>query len=215
MAKYTSQCRLQPEGTAFWHILDRFLLQYQERICRLLHKAAQEATIVPPEAVIHYSRIGKPLDIYVEGLVRDNGIQLDTRTVVSKEFSERWSKRLAENGLLQPGQLVYALQKHHFYTEWFGIMELLDENEQVLGYYCDILTPLRKEEGRYYVLDLLLDLWIHPNGQYRELDWDEFAAAEMQHLLTEEQSRQAANTLHWLVQETQAGNFPAMFLATG
>lgn len=166
------------------------------------------------QAVIYYSRIGKELDIYIEGFLCDDGYQLSTRTVITPEFGSRWSKRLAANGLLQPGQLVFALQKHHFYSYWFGIMELLDQNDTILGYYCDVLTPLRKDQGRYYLLDLLLDLWIYPNGTYRELDWDEFNTAVDNNLLNDQNAQQAAAALRWMVRETEAGRFPVSFLAS-
>jgi hypothetical protein len=165
------------------------------------------------KAVIHFNRIGKNEAIYIEGLVRDDGVRLDTHTILPPEAVAVWTKTAwQERGILAGGEMVTQVRKHHFYQEWFDIIELLDASGALLGYYCDVLTPLRKVDGEYYLQDLLLDLWISPDGTCIELDWDEFEEAVRQNLVSEEYQAKSVETLRWMVEETRKGQFPFPFI---
>jgi predicted RNA-binding protein associated with RNAse of E/G family len=164
-------------------------------------------------AVIHFARIGKKEEIYSEGLVCDDGTRLDTCTILPPEAAHVWSKSVRQGlGILSSGETVHTARKHHFYAEWFDIIELLDASGTILGFYCDITTPLRKVDDEYFVQDLLLDLWVFPDGRFQELDWDEFNAAVQQGLLPLDYQQNAVNTLNLLVEETRKGNFPRSYL---
>ena len=166
------------------------------------------------KATIHFSRIGKPDAIYTEGLVRDNGLRLDTCTVLPPEAAAVWSRSAWQAyGILSSGQVVHTIRKHHFYHEWFGIVELIDSSDILLGYYCDVLMPLRKVDGEYYLQDLLLDLWVFPDGSYVEMDWDELEEASRLGQISCELRQKAEETLQRIVAETRAGIFPTQYLA--
>ncbi|MBE0696445.1 MAG: DUF402 domain-containing protein [Anaerolineaceae bacterium] len=165
------------------------------------------------KAIIHFARIGKKEVIYTEGLVRDNGTRLDTCTVLPVEAAGVWSKSAWKGlGILSNGETVHTVRKHHFYNEWFDIIELFDASGAILGYYCDITTPLRKVKNEYYVQDLLLDLWIFPDGSFTELDWDEFNEAVQQGMLSLEYQEYAVKTMRLLVEEIRKGIFPQRYL---
>jgi predicted RNA-binding protein associated with RNAse of E/G family len=165
------------------------------------------------KAVIHFSRIGKGESLYVEELIRDDGVRLDTRSVLPPEARDVWRKSAWQKlGILADGPVVREVRKHHFYHEWFDIIELLDDQGGLLGYYCDVITPLRKVDGEYYLLDLLLDLWIFPDHRTIELDWDEFQEAARLQRITPEQQQKAVETLAWMVTEAQHGIFPERYL---
>lgn len=165
------------------------------------------------KAVIHYRRINKPEVIYTESYASDDGLRLDTETILDREFSRRWiEKDWQPQGLLRAEPLIASVRKHHFYREWFSIMELRSAGGGLLGFYCDLLTPLEKRAGEYYLLDLMLDLWIAPDGSMRELDWDEFDACTRQGKILPEHQRTAVATLSRLTAETRAGTFPWAYL---
>jgi hypothetical protein len=168
------------------------------------------------KAVIHFARIGKPESIYTETLVQDDGIRLDTVSSIPPELASSWSKRAWQaHGILAEGQIVATVRKHHYYNEWFDIIELLDAAGAHLGFYCDVITPLQKQDGHYYLQDLLLDLWIWPSGQYKELDWDEFHEAAQAGLLSPELQNKAIATLGCMVAELEQGVFPYRYLPAG
>jgi predicted RNA-binding protein associated with RNAse of E/G family len=165
------------------------------------------------QAVIHFSRIGKGESIYREGLVHDDGVRLDTSTILPPQAANVWRKSAWQaHGILSAAETIHSVRKHHFYQEWFDIIELLDDSGAILGYYCDIATPLKKVNDEYFVQDLLLDLWIFPDGRYVELDWDEFNDAVQQGLLPIEYQQKAEATLRKLVAETKQGKFPKHYL---
>lgn len=166
------------------------------------------------KAIIHFSRIGKPDAIYTEGLVRDDGQRLDTCTVLPPGAATVWTRSAWQAyGILSNGQVVHTIRKHHFYHEWFSIVELIDSSDKLLGYYCDVLMPLRKVDGEYYLQDLLLDLWVFPDGSYVEMDWEELEEASRLGRIGCELRQKAEETLRRIVAETRAGIFPAQYLA--
>ncbi len=166
------------------------------------------------KAVIHFARVGKDEALYVEELLRDDGVRLDTRSVLPPEAANAWSKSVwRQNGIMANGERVVEVRKHHFYNEWFDVIELLDEAGSLLGYYCDVITPLRKVDGEYYLRDLLLDLWVFPDGRTVVLDWDEFEAARDAGLVAPEEAEQAVKTLRRMVEEVQQGIFPSVYIA--
>lgn len=164
-------------------------------------------------AHIHFSRIGKGETLYIEKFVSDDGVQLVTRNVVPPAFRKVWAKDAwAQQGIMANGEVVCAVRKHHFYHEWFDIIELFDAAGGLIGYYCDVITPLRRVAGEYYLLDLLLDLWVFPDGRTIELDWDEFHAAAQAGLVSVEQQEQAVQTLRRMVAEVRLGIFPWRYI---
>jgi predicted RNA-binding protein associated with RNAse of E/G family len=165
------------------------------------------------QARIHYVRIGKPATLYTEGFVDDDGYRLITFSITPHEISPRWSKRWQDAGLIPAGRMIGSVEKHHFYGEYFTILKICDEAGRLLGYYCDIATPLQKVGGDYVLHDLILDLWIYPDLTVRELDWDEFEEARKSGLLSSDLQEKAIATLHRLKAETARGIFPAAYLS--
>lgn len=164
---------------------------------------------------IHYARYGKKETIYVEDISHDDGVHLIACSILTPDNTGEWSKQVWRDvGIMAEGQRVHKVVKHAFYGQWFGVIELFDADNHLLGYYCDVVTPLRKEDGEYFLQDILLDLWIFPDGRCVELDWDEFEAAVQQGLLPEEHRQKAVETMHWMVNQTQLGLFPGSFLTS-
>ncbi len=158
---------------------------------------------------IHYTRLGGETDIYTEGLVEDNGTRLKTLTVLPPDVSAQLSQRYRRNGLIAQEQSIRSLSKNHFYDEYFSVMELRDRAGDLLGYYCDITTPLQKTGGEYFISDLFLDLWIAPDGSMREFDWDELEDAFRKGLISSELKEKAVSVFERLKAETAEGIFPA------
>jgi predicted RNA-binding protein associated with RNAse of E/G family len=157
------------------------------------------------KVVINYSRVGKPLTRYVEGLVADDGHRLKTTTVLnaSDELRPPW---------LGKGERVGTIAKYLFYHEHFAVMELRSPDQRLLGYYCDIVSKLEKRGDEYFIKDLLLDLWLATDGSMRELDWDEFQDAAERGLLTMDEHRCATETFSRLKREVHVGRFPDAYI---
>jgi hypothetical protein len=151
------------------------------------------------DIVINFMRPGKGVTRYSEGLVDNNRIRIKTVTHVSANFSRSWcEENWWRNGFIPPGKLISSVVKYLFYREWFSVMQLVGTDADILGYYVDIDTPLRKVGGEYYLTDLFLDLWIAPNGTYTELDRDEFEAGFYSGLIIPYQYRKANHIIEIL-----------------
>lgn len=150
---------------------------------------------------IHLARIGKSTRSFTEGFVQDDGTRLTTFTVVPPDVRASLSAHFRAEGWFAPDQFIATVTKHLFYNEYFSIVEFRDEAGKVLGYYCDIVTPLERVGEDYFQTDLLLDLWVSPKGDCQVLDEDEFEAAVRAGLLSDELRARALGTLDWLKSE--------------
>ena len=172
---------------------------------------------------IHYHRPGKPLTVYTEDFVSDDGISLRTFKTLPPEIVERLSLSMQKDGLIGPERRVLTVAKLYFYNENFNLLEFRDTNGELLGHYSDIGTPLTKIDGGlsrdlgggYAMTDWFLDLWLAPDGTFIELDWDEFHAALTAGLLTDEEASQALATLVRLTKEISAGLYPGKYILLG
>jgi len=85
----------------------------------------------------------------------------------------------------------------YFYSDrWFNIFAISTAAGQRKGWYCNVAAPARIDAGLVEQVDLLLDVWVTPDGQTLILDEDEFAADQT---LTTEQRLGARQGLHALL----------------
>jgi hypothetical protein len=92
------------------------------------------------------------------------------------------------------------------------VVQLVGTDGDHLGYYVDVDTPIRKDNGEYYLTDLFLDLWVFPNGRYFELDRDEFEKSLKSRLITHYQLRKANQVIEMLKCRIVNGDFYRMLL---
>lgn len=95
--------------------------------------------------------------------------------------------------LFEPGDHF----REYFYTDrWFNIFAIATANGQRKGWYCNVAMPAQISEERVEQVDLLLDVWVKPDGEVLVLDEEEFAAATT---LTEAQRHGALQGLQDLL----------------
>jgi len=59
---------------------------------------------------------------------------------------------------------------------WFNIFDIASGDGTRKGWYCNIAEPANIYDDHIEQIDLLLDVWVTPQGQILMLDEDEFAA---------------------------------------
>ena len=165
------------------------------------------------QVTIHLARIGKPERSYQEGFVDDDGVCLKTYSVVPESVGLHLSEKFYKQGWFVEGQLINSVSKYHFYNEFFSIVEYQDKVNKVLGYYCDIVTPLQKKGDEYFLTDLILDLWIFPDYRVVELDRDEFELAISSGLFPSSFEKDTLTTFSRLKSEVEKGSFPKSYLS--
>jgi protein associated with RNAse G/E len=156
-------------------------------------------------------RINRAPRQFREGFLEDDGICLRTLTPLPEEFRVIWSEGWQSWGAIAPGTMVTSVRKYFFYSQYFSIMELCGAQDERLGYYADICTPLAKLDEGYACTDLLLDLYVWPDGRYRILDLEEFEAVVQANRLSPELAAKALETLYRLVKEVESGEFPTKY----
>ena len=90
--------------------------------------------------------------------------------------------------------------REYYYTDrWFNIFSITSAIGRHKGWYCNIAEPVHLGKDSIRQVDLLLDVWVHPDGEVLLLDEDEFANAAMA-ALSERQQIGAKQGLHMLLQ---------------
>lgn len=92
--------------------------------------------------------------------------------------------------------------REYYYTDrWFNIFEIASVDGTRKGWYCNVAEPAMIFDDRIEQIDLILDLWVSPEGTALILDQDEFADATT---LSEAQRSGAQKGLDALLQMLKA-----------
>lgn len=99
----------------------------------------------------------------------------------------------------------------YYYTDrWYNIFDIASANGTRKGWYCNIAQPASILDNRIEQIDLLLDVWVDPQGVPLVLDEDEF---EIETTLSAEQRAGALRGLHELLEIIAAHAEPFVFLS--
>jgi predicted RNA-binding protein associated with RNAse of E/G family len=161
------------------------------------------------EITIHYNRIIGPSVIYNEVLIDENSQRIKSKAIMNEAICNALTRGLQRDKFIRANQRVTGLDKIYFYDRAFNVLKFYGAEGEVLGYYSDICTPLTKTSATNYVMtDLILDLWLFPNGSALELDWDEFDHAVQNELISPELQTLAKTTLARIQRDVADGIYP-------
>src|SRR5947209_10652642 len=94
----------------------------------------------------------------------------------------------------------------YYYTDrWFNIFDISTPEGTRKGWYCNIAEPASIYTDHIEQVDLLLDVWVNPEGNLLLLDEDEFDADTT---LSDEQRNGAQQGLHDLLELIAARKAP-------
>ena len=127
-----------------------------------------------PEVVhIHYLRPPDREDVYHQPLLLDRP---DVKVTFPAGMALDLPIRIGEKIVLETGSRVVWFT---FPGRWHDIGRFHTADGTFRGYYANILTPPRFEEGcAWYTTDLFLDVWLPPDGTPSVLDRDQFVHAD-------------------------------------
>lgn len=65
---------------------------------------------------------------------------------------------------------------HEFYytDRWFNIFQVFRADGLLKGWYCNICQPARFSGNEIFYVDMVLDVFVHPDGRAQVLDEEEF-----------------------------------------
>ena len=98
-----------------------------------------------------------------------------------------------------------------FKDKWFDIGKFYDESKNWLGYYCDIVKPLKRLMSGLstnVLTDLFLDLWITPDGEVYVLDEDELENAVRHGFISKSLAAKARSEVRMLLRRSKMHDFP-------
>lgn len=88
----------------------------------------------------------------------------------------------------------------YFLNEGFKISKFIDNNDNLLFWYCDIINyDYSQEKNEYIINDLLIDIIVQNNGNIKVLDMDEIAEALENRIITEKIACEALKKAHKLL----------------
>jgi predicted RNA-binding protein associated with RNAse of E/G family len=98
-------------------------------------------------------------------------------------------------------------------NKWYDVGKFYDQTQRWIGYYCDIVKPIKKllatRSRTVTFTDLFLDLWISNDGGALVLDEGELDRALEKHYISADLARQARRHIRSLMQRVNAGEFPS------
>lgn len=163
---------------------------------------------------IEYIRPAKEATYYEEDFFAEDETCIQTFKTLPEDIAAGLSQALVKQRLIQPRQRVKTISKIYFFAEPFNLLEFRDENGKLLGHYSDIGEPaIRISPHEIQMTDLFLDIWLFPDGQLIELDWDEFEEALENQVITSAQADLARSAMRRLVTETSMGIYPSQYVS--
>lgn len=95
-----------------------------------------------------------------------------------------------------------------FEGAWYDLGKIYALSGELQGYYCDIIRPAKRTLEGLEIEDLILDLWVFPDGHWKVLDEEEFEEALRRGWLEEELAARARDELQKLLEDVISGRFP-------
>lgn len=98
-----------------------------------------------------------------------------------------------------------------FKDKWFDVGKFYDTSKNWLGYYCDIIKPVKRmmSGSKTTILtDLFLDIWITSDGSVHVLDQDELENAIQQGLVSKRLAAKAHSQVELLLRRIKRHDFP-------
>lgn len=149
-----------------------------------------EDKIHPPKHLLSIDGLGLPNTIKV----------IKTLTPTSIILEQTWQEMVKP---WNQGDTIIAKPGYKWISRWeegenYIMTKMLDEKGNLVGFYCDICDPVRKNEDGFESNDWYLDVWKPANQLPQLLDEDELEDAIEAGYLTEEQAniaRQIASQL--------------------
>jgi protein associated with RNAse G/E len=94
----------------------------------------------------------------------------------------------------------------YYNNRWYNVFAVYDvDDNRLKGWYCNITRPARIENSHVYADDLALDIVVFPDGRWKVLDEDEFAALGLS-FMEHQRAKDALDKLIKLI-ETRNGPF--------
>ena len=99
-------------------------------------------------------------------------VRQDAQSVV---IAARWTRKRYDLGyvVFEPGD---HFTEYYYSNRWYNVFDIAGSDGTRKGWYCNVAAPANIGAEYIRQVDLLLDVWVDPDGHTLVLDEDEFAA---------------------------------------
>ena len=109
---------------------------------------------------------------------------------------------------LKPKKTLSHGYSCYFLERGFKVSKFYDHQDQLISWYCDIISHTFDPKTNTYIFtDLLADVIVYPDGFVRVVDLDELADAQRDHLISEREMEAALRRLDKLLSIIYKGSF--------
>ncbi|HTK10252.1 MAG TPA: DUF402 domain-containing protein [Ktedonobacteraceae bacterium] len=118
-----------------------------------------------------------------------------------------WTQPVRDLGYtrFEPGD---CFTEYYYTDRWFNIFMIASASGELKGWYCNIAAPAHIFADHIEQVDLLLDVWITPQGEPLILDEDEFAQDTTLSVTQRQAARQGLEALLALLASRQEAFSP-------
>ncbi len=89
---------------------------------------------------------------------------------------------------------------YYYLKRGYKVSKFIDDNDNLICYYCDIIDVIfNKEENSYIFADLLADVIIYTDGSVKVVDLDEIADALDEGLISQDMAKRCLRNLNSLL----------------
>ncbi|HET9979078.1 MAG TPA: DUF402 domain-containing protein [Ktedonobacterales bacterium] len=127
--------------------------------------------------------------------------EVEERLPDGVRLAARWERSAMDLGYVT-FETNDCFTEWYYSARWYNVFEIASPDGPLKGWYCNVAAPATIEEHDLYCRDLMLDLWVAPDGTTTVLDEDEFAASKLDSA-TREQARAGLAELQRLVAQRQ------------
>jgi predicted RNA-binding protein associated with RNAse of E/G family len=93
-------------------------------------------------------------------------------------LAAQWGRPAMELGYVT-FEMGDCFTEWYYSDRWYNIFEIASPDGTLKGWYCNAAAPASIEADDLYCRDLILDLWVTPDGETTTLDEDEFATTAL------------------------------------
>jgi len=160
---------------------------------------------IPHEMTIVYRRLPRDVREFPGVLRESTASKLVIQSAISVDRPIRVSGQIiADTGYLS----IWFIYR----DRWYDVGKFYDPAGRWLGYYCDIIKPVKKllatPSRTVTLMDLFLDLWIARDGRAFVLDEEELDSALERQEISATLAREARKQVRWLTRMAKANRFP-------
>jgi len=97
--------------------------------------------------------------------------------------------------------------EHYYSDRWFNVFQVFGADGTLKGWYCNISKPARFLEDEIAFVDMVLDVFVYPDGRTLVLDEDEFNQ-KRQSIYSPEDARSAEEAVAELLEMVRSRRYP-------